>query len=547
MKEIEKRKIRNITKENIINLILETIQKNKQILIFNSSKRGAVTTAKNIAKEIKEPQIQNKEELEKLSLKILKTLSSPTSQCIELSNVIKKGIAFHHSGLAPKQRTLIENSFKKGIIKVISSTPTLAAGLNLPAYKVIIKDYKRYSQNGMRDIPILEYHQMSGRAGRPGKESEGIAVICPINESESERIVEKYIHGKPEQIYSKLAIEPTLKMYILSLISMDLINTKDEIKEFFANTLYAVQFQDLDELYFNIFRIIEILKTYKFIDQDDNYFYATAIGKKISQLYLNPDTAHYILEHIEKFFESFKKTNLSRRDFYSLVHFLTKTIEFRPLFNLKKAEKEKYIERLEDLDYLEVQFDPFNEDLDEFLKELKTTDVLLDWIYEASEKYIEEKYGVSPGELSYKVETIDWLLYSIEEISIMKKNYYFKNQINKLRIRFKYGIKEELIPFIKIKGIGRVRARKLYDNGFKTLADLRISEFDKIAKIIGEKLAINIKKEISNEYFEIEKINKEKPKEIKVRELPDEEIENIITTVTEYEKEKQKQLTDYFK
>jgi helicase len=547
---IDSREIETFSSDNIINLVISTLKKNKQILIFNSSKRNAQATAKNIANNLPDNLIENKEELEKISEKILKSLSQPTSQCRLLAELVKKGVAFHHSGLVSKQRDLIETGFKKGLIKVISSTPTLAAGLNLPAYKVIIKDYKRYSQRGIRDIPILEYFQMAGRAGRPGKEKEGVSVICVGNETEAQRIAEKYIFGEPEEILSKLAIEPTLKMHVLSLIATDIINTKDEIKHFFANTLYAHQFKDLEEIYFNIFRIINQLISYGFIEQDDNYYMATKIGKRISELYLNPDTAHEILENIDKIFKRFEKIPISRTDIYALINFLSNTMEMKPLFKVKKIEQEKYYERLENINYLFIDFDPYETDIENLLDSLKTTDILMDWIYEAPEKYLEEKYGVTPGELNYKIETMDWLLYSLEEICLLKKNYFLKNYLNKLRIRFKYGIKEELIPFVSLKGIGRVKARKLFNAGFKTLSDLRLASFEQLKSLLGEKLAKQIKILLNAEdSIESNKMLGEKPKEIKVRELPAEEIENIVHTIEEYEKEKeekQKTLTDFF-
>jgi len=548
---IETQKINKQTKDCIIDLTLETITKNKQVLIFNNSKRSSETVAVKIFESIKN--IKNKEELKKISKDILSTLSNPTKQCIKLSKCVEKGVAFHHSGLLGKQRSIIEKNFKNGLIKVISSTPTLAAGLNLPAYQVIIKDYKRYSQRGFNDIPILEYHQMAGRAGRPGKEEIGKTILCVGNENEKDRIIPKYIFGKPEEIISKLAVEPTLKMYLLSLISMDLINTKTEISEFFKNTLYAQQYKDLTGLENNIFRILDILIEYDFIQEEDHYFVATKMGKKISELYLNPDTANYFINNINKFINNYKKNENSKNNLYSLIHFIVNTLEMRPLFNIKKIEEEEYSNKLEKIEpILEIKYDPFEDDYQTYLSTIKTTEIFMDWISEAPENYISEKYKITPGELHYKLETLDWLLYSLEEITIMKKKIYFKNILNKIRTQFKYGIKKELLPFIHLKGIGRVKARKLYDNNFKNLLDLKMASYEKLSSIIGDSLTIKITKELnSNENFSNEYIErkKEKPKEIKIRDIQDEEIEELVTNYNIFEKEKQeknKKLLDYF-
>lgn len=528
-------KIVSTTQDQTVNLVLHTLLEGKQVLVFNNSKSRSEATAEKISNAVKN--VEDAESLKKIADRVLKSLSSPTKQCRRLAKIVEKGVAFHHSGLTAKQRSLIEKSFREGLIKVISSTPTLAAGLNLPAYKVIINDYKRYSPRGYNDIPVLEFHQMAGRAGRPGKEKIGKAVVMLRNEDELERVVPKYVFGKPEEIVSKLAVEPTLKMYVLSLISMDMINSTSEIKDFFSNTLYAYQYRDLDALYHNIFRIIRILKDYDFVIQEDDYYMATQLGKKVSELYLNPDTAHYFMVNIDKFIERFSESNVSKYDLYSLIYFVSDTMEMRPLFNIAKTEEENYVQRAEDVgDSLIVKFDPFEMDYVEFLKSLKLSDVFSDWINEAPEDYVTEKYRITPGELHYKLETLDWLLYCLEEIALLKKSFYFRNYINKLRVRFKAGIKEELIPFVALKGIGRVRARKLHNGGLKKIVDLKRADFASLARLVGDSMAIKIKEQIKEEI--IERPLEHKPKEIKVREVSDDEIEAILESVNTFEKEK---------
>ena len=94
-----------------------------------------------------------------------------------LSLCVAGGSAFHHAGLSREERGIVEDGFRKGYIKCISSTPTLAAGLNLPARRVIIRDYLRFAAGeGMQPIPASEYHQMAGRAGRPRLDPYGEAI-----------------------------------------------------------------------------------------------------------------------------------------------------------------------------------------------------------------------------------------------------------------------------------------------------------------------------------------------------------------------------------
>ena len=110
----------------------------------------------------------------------------------------------------------------------------------MPAFRTIIRDLKRYGYRGLAWIPILEYHQQAGRAGRPSFDKYGEAICIAASKSEKDNIHEKYIKGEPEEIYSKLAVEPVLRTYLLSLIATDFVKTKQQIFEFFSKTFWAM-------------------------------------------------------------------------------------------------------------------------------------------------------------------------------------------------------------------------------------------------------------------------------------------------------------------
>ena len=166
------KKIDIISQDGSINLALDTIKIGKQAFVFVNTKRSAEKSAEDISKKIKAQSPQ----LDQIAEKALKALSRPTHQCERLAFCLKKGIAFHHAGLAAAQRELIEDEFRKGTVKIICCTPTLAAGVDLPAFRAIIKDLKRYTIHGLSWIPVLDYMQMSGRAGRPNYDKEGQAI-----------------------------------------------------------------------------------------------------------------------------------------------------------------------------------------------------------------------------------------------------------------------------------------------------------------------------------------------------------------------------------
>jgi helicase len=142
--------------------------------------------------------------------------------------------------------------------------------------------------------------------------------------------------------------------------------------------------------------------------------------------------------------------------------------------------------------------DEFDDEYEEFLREAKLATIFSLWVDEKTEGEIMEKLKITPGELHSRIEILDWLIYSILEISkLIPFNQEIKKKLRKLRVQLYYGIKEELIPLVSLKGIGRVRARALFDAGLKTISDLKKASVEKIGKILKSKtLAQKIKEQI---------------------------------------------------
>ena len=245
-------------------MCLDAFKQSRQCLVFCSSKRATESQAEKVLKELKHSSL----ELESLANDLLGVFSSPTKQCLRLSVCIRGGVAFHHAGLHYKQRELIELAFRKGDLFVICSTPTLAAGLDLPAFRVVVRDHKRFGLRGMNKIPVLEYKQMAGRAGRPlpdGSHTWGEAVLLANDGLLKEELREGFIFGEVESIFSKLAVEPVLRTYLLSLIAVGLIDTVSSAYSFFSKTFYAHQFSDMDKLELIIFRMLQLLQEWNMI------------------------------------------------------------------------------------------------------------------------------------------------------------------------------------------------------------------------------------------------------------------------------------------
>jgi helicase len=169
----------------------------------------------------------------------------------------------------------------------------------------------------------------------------------------------------------------------------------------------------------------------------------------------------------------------------------------KPLLSVRMSELdeiESTIESRKEEILIEAPFDEY--EYEEFEKSVKMAKILEDWINEKTEEEIMQKYSLTPGELYSRLQIADWLLYSLHEIALVIKKKEVLTQLKKLRVRIEKGVKEELLPLVVLEGIGRVRARGLYNAGFKSLEDLRKAPLESMARIVGEKIAIKIKNQL---------------------------------------------------
>jgi helicase len=482
------REIKETNKDSAISLVVDTLAEGGQCLIFESSRKNAEGMALRVGTSISSLlPVETKEKLHTLAEDIRE--SSEVEAARKLALGIENGSAFHHAGLISEQRKIIEDGFRVGTIKVIAATPTLAAGLNLPARRVIIKGYRRYDVNfGLVPIPVLEYKQMAGRAGRPGLDPYGEAVLVAKTYDELGELMQQYVLADVEKIWSKLGSENALRTHILSTIATGFARSMEELLEFMGATFYSTQ-QEPWSLKAVIQKIIDFLVEKKMITEKDGLF-PTRLGELVSRLYIDPLSASMILEGMEKIEEKgMLYTDLT------LLHLACRTPDMRQLYlrtNDYEWLSDLVMEHHAEFVHIPAQF---KVDYEWFMSEVKTACVMLDWINEKKEEDIVKKFGIGEGDIRALSETMLWLVHSMAELAAFKKSSCTK-KAQELEKRVEYGASPELLDLIQIRGIGRVRARKLYDAGFRDMEALRVAQPRTIAKIIGQKIAVKILKQI---------------------------------------------------
>ncbi len=474
-------------------IIENTLNLGKQALFFVSTRRSAESLAKKLTASVSKRISKNDSYLLKsLSSTVESVLEAPTEQCRKISSCVRCGVAFHHAGLLHKQKSLIEENFKNGLIKAIVATPTLAYGVNLPAFRVVMRDLKRYYDGiGSSFLPVLEVHQMLGRCGRPAYDKFGEGILLAKNEDEAEELTERYLLSDPEEIYSKLAVEPVLRMHTLSLIATGATLSENALLAFFAKTFYAYQYHDASLLEDRILTVLDKLVEWKFVVKDKERLAATRIGKRVAELYIDPLTAYH-------FVNSINKASKIETVPFSYLQTISNSREMWPLLRVRSGEFADLNESiaLNENNFLQEVPEEWDLEFETFLDSVKTATMLEFWLNEATEEQMLEKYRITPGELYGKLRNADWLVYSMQELSLLLGRMEVLKAVKRVRVRMMYGIKEELLPLVKIKGIGRARARKLFNANIRSVAQLKTATLQTLSAVVGTKTANIIKEQL---------------------------------------------------
>lgn len=517
-----KQSTRTIPNDNILEyLVAETLDDKGQVLIFSNSRKQAQSIASSLKLVTK--RYISKDDIKFISssiaaLKKRNQFGDKTSN--SLLSLLKLGLGFHHAGLSSEQRLIVESLFKKRIIKIIVATPTLAAGINLPARRVIIPGIWRFSNftGNMVPIKVMEYEQMRGRSGRPKYDAYGESFILSTSERDEELVLNKYFSNTgSENIESKLSAKPILRIHLLGVLATGIVKNWSELKTFFEETFFGFQFNDFALLERNLSDVMSDLEKFGFIKLKNEIITVTKLGRRVSQLYIDPVSADIIIKGAIK--------SLGYPDYVPVmfIQLFCLVPDIRRI-RLKKKDWEK-INSLFDENRTKLLSDSdklWNFDYEKNIEAFKTALILLDWIEERPLLEIIANYELDLGDFQRLLETVKWLSYAAKElakelIEIAKNknktdfiymeslsNYsqqdllILKNYLTGIEIRLSEGIKEDLLRIIQLKGLGRVKARTLAKKGIKNqqkLADVSIELLLSLPGF-GPKLVQSIKEQL---------------------------------------------------
>jgi len=468
--------------DGISSLVTDIMSSGGQALVFVSTRRSTEALAKAVGSQIRHDLDEKKKEhLKKVAESLSAAQDEPTSMGARLARCIENGAAFHNAGLTNPQRAIVEKEFRKGRLACIVATPTLASGMDLPARRVIVRDLNRFDVNfGLAPIPVLEVKQMCGRAGRPRYDKYGEAILFAKDIDEVDELIEEYFLSEPEAIESKLGSEPALRMHVLASIATGHVGTEEDLLAFFNRTFFAFA-GDVYTIHGKIREVLDFLEKEEFINRREGFLKPTFFGKRTSDLYIDPLSAVKMRDTLRK----------PRDDPIFHLWSICTTPDMPKLY-LRRGDYAWVEQKIE-----EAEFTFPIEDYDFFLAEVKTAALLDDWIAERTEEEVTKKFGIGPGDVRRMTDQAEWLLYSMAELGrIFNKKKV--RALTRLTTQVQYGVKEELLELISLRGVGRVRGRALHQRGFKTLRDLQKANPNDLARIptIGSALAVKIKEQV---------------------------------------------------
>lgn len=472
----------------IVKIVEKAIEDNSQALSFVSTRRFTESLATYVAKKIdKKTTNEQKQKFKQVADKLLevpkKKGSLPTTTCLKLAEAAEKGVVFHHAGLFNEQKEIIEDEFRNGNILMITATPSLMYGVNLPSKYVVIRDHTRWTSNGPASIPVFDYEQMSGRAGRPQYDDVGYSYLVAKTMDEAFDLEARYVNGEIELTNSKLIDnKDAIYKQIIAQIASSLSKNLDDLNDFFGKTLYGFQMKNnpsmsmfaQDSLNWELESALEFLLQNGIIRATPEGLKTTDFGNLIAKSNYAVETAVKIKEYVSTM-EKLKPAEM--------IYALAETPDL-PLISFKgRKSKDPVRDKLSECGLFAV--DIGNPEA--------TAVSLIEWIDERNEYEIENAYNVYSASTRRSAYEASRLVKFAKNTLEVLGNYSNLKDMDYLSARLYYGVKEDIIPLVVgVKRLGRKRARLLMKTFGDNLSEASEKDLQKVEGI-GPKLAGKVK------------------------------------------------------
>ncbi|XP_061276653.1 helicase POLQ-like isoform X2 [Bos javanicus] len=445
--------LKKMDPDHLVALVTEVIP-SYSCLVFCPTKKNCENVAEMICKSLSKEYLKHKEKEKQEVIQNLKNVSGG-NLCRVLRHTIPFGVAYHHSGLTSDERKLLEEAYSTGVLCLFTCTSTLAAGVNLPARRVIL----RAPYVAKEFLKRNQYKQMIGRAGRAGIDSVGESILI-LQEKDKQQIatnlddIYRFMSGTFFGVQQKVLLKEKslweITMESLRYLTEKGLLQKDTMcgsEEEFQNNFHitklgrasfkgTIDLAYCDILYRDLKKGLEGLMLESLL----HLIYLTTPYDMASQC--DPDWMIY--------FRQFNQLSPAEQNVAALVgvseNFIGKKASGQAI--RKKVDK-NIVNRL----YLSFI-------LYTLLKETN--------IWSVSEKFNMPR-GYIQSLLSAAAAFSSCVLHFCEEL---EEFWVYRALLGELTKKLTYCVKAELIPLMEVTGVLEGRARQLYNAGYKSLTHL---------------------------------------------------------------------------
>lgn len=470
--------------DHIIALATEVIPQ-LSCLIFCATKKNCENLAGMICKYLNKEFLKHKQAEKATLLGELKS-SGNGSLCPVLQKTVPFGLAYHHSGLTSDERKLVEEAYSSGVLCLITCTSTLAAGINLPARRVIL----RSPYVAAEFLKRSQYKQMVGRAGRAGIDAMGESIL--ILQDKDINMAKKLLSAPMEECYSNLLHDGGrgLLSLILSLIGLKITTTVEQVRDFMKGTLLSVQEAQVSperSLWDLTVESIETLKQKSLIEasadvHNETILQITRLGRATFKGSVDLNYCDLLYRDLSKGLEG-----LLLNSFLHLVYLVTPydmvhqckpdwMIYFRQFTNLSAAEQkmatavgvpESFVARKAAGQSVRKSVDIV------VVNRLYLALVLYSLLKETNLWNVSDRYQLTRGFVQTLLSSASAFGSSVLHFTEELEEFWaYKSLLLELTRRLTYCVQAELIPLMEVAGVMEHRAKQLYDAGYKTLAHL---------------------------------------------------------------------------
>ncbi|KAM9238080.1 helicase POLQ-like isoform 1-T1 [Dugong dugon] len=480
--------LKKMDPDRLVALVTEVIP-NYSCLVFCPTKKNCENVAEMICKFLSKEYLKHREKEKCEVIKNLKNIGGG-NLCPVLKRTIPFGVAYHHSGLTSDERKLLEEAYSAGVLCLFTCTSTLAAGVNLPARRVIL----RAPYVAKEFLKRNQYKQMIGRAGRAGIDTVGESILI-LQEKDKQQVLE-LINSPLENCYSHLVQEFTkgIQTLFLSLIGLKIATNLSDIYHFMSGTFLGVQQKILlkEKSLWEI--TVESLSylTEKGLLQKDTIcksekeveynFHITKLGRASFKGMIDLAYCGILYRDLKKGLEGLVLESLLHLIYlitpYDMVFLCDPDwmIYFRQFSQLSPAEQkaaalvgvsESFIGKKASGQAIKKKVDK------DIVNRLYLSFILNTLLKETNIWSVSEKYNMPRGYiqnlLTGAASFSSCVLHFCEEL---EEFWVYRALLVELTKKLTYCVKAELIPLMEVTGVLEGRAKQLYNAGYKSLMHL---------------------------------------------------------------------------